>query len=450
MFNKFLGEDDKNRIVVVGDIHGDLNQLIYPLVYFMKNFDKCKKIIYLGDFIDRGESNVYIYEILKKLISIREFKNKMIFLRGNHESYDYGVYDYMNMNVDELNKSDSFIKTFMFDKFHDLDFDIIHYDEDKNIVFSHSPISRNINDVIKLNDMKKNNTVMIENTYTNERENKNMTYRNIHGHDHIMSSIVDIGNFMNGNKKMISLDGDASYGIKLVQNAYKKTSRWTENISSNVKYLIMYDDDRFELIEKDVVYQSNEDFNTKSFDYIKQYLVRQSKKISLIHDSFVSLNLNESLNKFKDSYVKIFKDDPKMKSVLINIKKLYESNIKKRKSMNIYFHDVPFEIYQMIGIFRSMNFMPIYKLYWFNVLNFSDKINDINKRYKIENAVSNRLNDYIIQTIVLILTVVVVIIIISVISHSVSNMKHKLYTTLSSSNMKHKLYTTLSSSNINT
>ena len=68
MFNKFLGEYDKNRIVVVGDVHGDLNQLIYPLVYFMKNFDKCKKIIYLGDFIDRGESNVYIYEILKKLI----------------------------------------------------------------------------------------------------------------------------------------------------------------------------------------------------------------------------------------------------------------------------------------------------------------------------------------------------------------------------------------------
>ena len=139
-----------------------------------------------------------------------------------------------------------------------------------------------------------------------------------------------------------------------------------------------------------------------------------------------------SFNKFKDSYVKIFKDDPEMKSVLINVKKLYESNIKKRKSMNIYFHDVPFEIYQMIGIFRFMNFIPIYKLYWLNILKFSDKINDINKRYKIENATSNRFNNYIIQTIILILTVVVVIIIISALSRCVSNMKPKTYVTLSS------------------
>ena len=422
MINKILGGSKEGRIVVVGDVHGDLNQFIYPLIYFMKNFNKCKKIIYLGDYIDRGESNVYIYEILNKLIGIRNLKDKIIFLRGNHESFDSGVYDYMNINVDELNKSDSFIKTFMFDKFYNLDLDIIHYDEEKQILFSHSPISRNLNNVIKLNDKKNDNETMVENTYTNERETKNMKYRNIHGHDHKMSSNSDIAEFMTGNKKMISLDGDASYGIKLVQNAYKKTSRWTENISSNIKYLIMHDDNKYEVIEEVINYQSDEDFNTKSFNYIKEYLIDQSKKIPVLLSCFTSLNLSESLDKFKDSYTKIFKDDPEMKYLLINIRKLYDSNIRKRKSVNIYFHDVPMEIYQTFGLFKFMNFIPIYKLYWFNILNFSNKIGDINRRYKIENnTIFKDTANKIRQLIILILTIMIIIIIISIVSYYVTN-----------------------------
>lgn len=425
MINEILGRSKEGRTVVVGDVHGDLNQFIYPLIYFMKNFNKCKKIIYLGDYIDRGESNVYIYEILNKLIGIRDLKDKMIFLRGNHESYDSGVYDYMNINVDELNKSSSFIKTFMFDKFYNLDLDIVHYDEEKQILFSHSPISRDLNDVIKLNDKKNNNETMIENTYTNERENKNMTYRNIHGHDHTMSSNSDIAEFMVGNKKMISLDGDSSYGIRLVQNAYKKTSRWTENISSNIKYLIIQEDNKYEVIEEVINYQSDKDFNTKSFSYIKQYLINQSKKIPALCDHFTSLNLSESLNKFKDSYTKMFKNDPKMKYLLINIRKLYDINIGKRKSINIYFHDVPMEIYQVFGLFQFMDFIPIYKLYWFNILNFSDKVDNINRRYKIEtNMIFEDNDNRIKQLIILMLVIITIIIIISIVSYYVVNKKY--------------------------
>lgn len=422
MIGRIFGWGKEDRIIVVGDIHGDLNQLIYPLIYFMKNFKKCKKIIYLGDYIDRGESNVYIYEIINILINTHELKNKIIFLRGNHESYDSGVYDYMNINVDELNESNSFIKTFMFDKFYNLDLDIIHYDEEKQILFSHSPISRNFNDVIKLNDKKNDKDVIIENTYTNERENKNMTYRNIHGHDHTMSSNIDIKKFMNGDKKMISIDGDASYGIRLVQNAYKKTSRWTENISSNVKYLIIHDDNKYNVIEEVINYHSDADFNTKSFDYIKRFLIDQSKKIPILHNRFSLLNLNESLDKFKDSYIKIFKDDPEMKHLLINIRKLYDTNTRKRKSMNIYFHDVPIEIYQAFGLFQFMNFIPIYKLYWLNVLNFSSKIDDIDRRYKIEENINNfeHMNRKVRQFFILIITVITTVVIISTLSYYIT------------------------------
>ena len=72
------------KVIVVGDIHGDLNQLLYPLIYFLKNFDTVKYIIFLGDYIDRGESNAYIYAIVKMLLNSPVFKNKVILLRGNH------------------------------------------------------------------------------------------------------------------------------------------------------------------------------------------------------------------------------------------------------------------------------------------------------------------------------------------------------------------------------
>ena len=86
MIKSLFNKNTDERIVIVGDVHGDLNQFIYPLIYFMNNFKYCRKIIYLGDYLDRGESNVYIYEILSKLISVNELKDKMLFLSGNHET----------------------------------------------------------------------------------------------------------------------------------------------------------------------------------------------------------------------------------------------------------------------------------------------------------------------------------------------------------------------------
>ena len=394
MIKSLFNKNTDDRIVIVGDVHGDLNQFIYPLIYFMNNFKQCRKIIYLGDYIDRGESNVYIYEILSKLISVNELKDKMIFLRGNHETYDSGVYDYMSLDVDKVNQTNSFIKSFMFEKFYALDLDIVHYDKDYNILFSHSPISRDLDSVIKLNTMKTNHKVMLENTYTNERENKNMTYRNIHGHDHTMSSNTDIDNFMNGTKNMISLDGDSSYGIRLIQNAYKKTARWTECITSNVKFMVM-NNNTYELIERTIEFSSDRDLNTKSFEYIKKLLIEQSRNVSPIHYKFLNLNLNESINRFRQVYLDITNKDPQMKYILINIRNLYNTNINKKSSTNIYFHDVPLEIYQFFGFFNFIHSAPIYKLYWFNVLGVSHNIEEINRRYKIYPSIIDINNNFI-------------------------------------------------------
>lgn len=429
---------NSGEVVIVGDVHGDLNQFIYPLLYFIKNYDKCEKIVYLGDYIDRGESNVYIYEILKKLIDLKN--TKFEFLRGNHESYDCGVYDYMNVDVEGAMNSNTFIKTFLFDKFHNLDLDLIYYDKRRNLLFSHSPMSRGLDEALKLNDNKTDFKVMADNTYTDEKECKGMEYRNIHGHIHKLSPDEDIKKFINGEKKMISIDGDASYGIRLVMNSYKKTRRWTEDIETNINYLILNGDSenmKYKMIRKKIGYGSEEDFNTKSFEWIKNKLIEEVKgeigsdlngdsddDLVRLKSVFEKLSLKDSIDEFKKEYLKMFSEDGKMKNVVENLKKLYSDNLKRKGGVvNIYFHDIPIEIYQKFGYFKQLDYIPIYKLYWFNVLGLNEDDNDINRRYRMTGG--KRMIDMKKMVRVIVVMMVMIICIISLILVSIKFIRNK-------------------------
>ncbi len=69
----------QNRLIAVGDIHGEiekLNSLLYKL-----NLQKQDKVIFLGDYIDRGK---YSKEVIERLINLSKIV-KCIFLKGNHE-----------------------------------------------------------------------------------------------------------------------------------------------------------------------------------------------------------------------------------------------------------------------------------------------------------------------------------------------------------------------------
>ena len=415
-----------NKVIVVGDVHGDLNQFIYPLIYFMNDIDN-SKIIYLGDYIDRGESNVYIYEILNALNNIPEFKNKIIFLRGNHESFDSGTYDYMHTDVEEMLSSDSRIKSFMFDMFFNMDLDMNYYDENNKLLYTHSPTSKDLEYVLSLNEYKHDERVKVDNTFTDDKEHKKMTYGNIHGHDHNMSSLERIKKVLNGTKRMASLDCDASYGITLVHNAYKKTNRWTSELASEVTYLVMYCDkdtgkiinteNNCELITDRVLYMHLKDLNTKSFEYIKNYLIEHNKN-TILHNCFKNLNLESSFRQFKKVYNDMFHDDPDMVNVLDNISNLYHINIKKKNSVNIYFHDVPIELYHMIGLFSDMRYLCIYKLYWYCILKNEFTIKYIERRYKHDDyttPLANMSGGNNINIIKLILIVYIVTLLITVI-----------------------------------
>ena len=75
------------NVVVVGDLHGDMESL----VHILKDIEdlNADRIVFLGDYGDRGSESVEVYYVLLKLkVSEgkgREKEKKIIMLRGNHE-----------------------------------------------------------------------------------------------------------------------------------------------------------------------------------------------------------------------------------------------------------------------------------------------------------------------------------------------------------------------------
>lgn len=76
-----LIEIEAEKVVFIGDTHGDLNS---TLSAFNKYEGAGYKLVFLGDYVDRGE---YQIENINFLISKKlEKRNELILLRGNHET----------------------------------------------------------------------------------------------------------------------------------------------------------------------------------------------------------------------------------------------------------------------------------------------------------------------------------------------------------------------------
>ncbi len=76
--------------IIVGDIHGDLESLVYVLKDsgFVKRAQGGEDVytIFLGDYGDRGFHSPEVYYIVLKLKAL--FPEKVVLLRGNHEGPD--------------------------------------------------------------------------------------------------------------------------------------------------------------------------------------------------------------------------------------------------------------------------------------------------------------------------------------------------------------------------
>lgn len=74
--------EDNGKFVVVGDIHGNVDDLIQVFQTF--GYPPNQKYLFLGDYIDRGHNSV---EVLLLLYSLKvKYSNSIYLLRGNHET----------------------------------------------------------------------------------------------------------------------------------------------------------------------------------------------------------------------------------------------------------------------------------------------------------------------------------------------------------------------------
>lgn len=80
---------DAEPIMLVGDIHGDLQALNF--IIELREEIECKNILFLGDYVDRGLQST---EVLLKLFQLKiEDPEHVFLLRGNHESVEMNFYD---------------------------------------------------------------------------------------------------------------------------------------------------------------------------------------------------------------------------------------------------------------------------------------------------------------------------------------------------------------------
>ncbi|MHA1459645.1 MAG: metallophosphoesterase [Promethearchaeota archaeon] len=85
-------EHSRDKVMVIGDLHGDLKSLT-KLMEIIKN-ENPKYVIFLGDIVDRG---LYQLECLILILALKiKDSNKYFLLRGNHETLEvnrnYGFY----------------------------------------------------------------------------------------------------------------------------------------------------------------------------------------------------------------------------------------------------------------------------------------------------------------------------------------------------------------------
>jgi predicted phosphodiesterase len=79
---------DFEKVLVVGDLHGDFDVFTKIVEFFKREIERNKKIclLFLGDYADRGDFGVEVIEGVIDLM--KKYPKNVVALKGNHEDYD--------------------------------------------------------------------------------------------------------------------------------------------------------------------------------------------------------------------------------------------------------------------------------------------------------------------------------------------------------------------------
>ena len=298
-----MNEISTNRVIVVGDVHGDLNQLLYPLFDLWSNYSNTDYLIYLGDYIDRGEGSCYIYEIIRWLIvDVRD--PKIVFLRGNHEDAPVSAAaDYIG-NMNGYLKPSLFLAGFKI-------LNLPYHFEIGDIIFDHIDVFNTLNNMTSYIKSGGNPEVVMRDPFygfvVGIDANK---YRLcIHGHDHRPTDPSFIDKIFQERQKenrlcaSISIDNDASYGIGLAINYCDLSLKKCKRPRSKVYYLVFNrESNECALGGARIEYGSKGDLNVLSFNNITVMIQKHLNRV-IAQDrgltqrlNTIKLNLNSSYN----------------------------------------------------------------------------------------------------------------------------------------------------------
>ena len=136
----------------VGDVHGDLNQFLHPLRELMSNLSVNGEnyLIYLGDYIDRGEFDAYIYCLIRTIQNAKLPSNvHIIFIRGNHEQLMTNTDFFIRFRTQDegekrpTNKHPLFNVSFVWCLFNALNLPLYYMlrtSEKQVLLFTHAPV----------------------------------------------------------------------------------------------------------------------------------------------------------------------------------------------------------------------------------------------------------------------------------------------------------------------
>ena len=380
--------------IAVGDIHGDLNQLLHPLLLFLNHSDRLDYIIYIGDYINRGESTVYIYEIMNAIMKVPSLRDRIIFLRGNHESFPDGTRDYVHPCADIFDSVDYFgkveeegcnlvIESMMFDAFFDLDLDITFYDDTHDILFSHCSLTDyDLSTIAKFNERanRYNDSDTLEKmTYstldkTPLKTSGSKRFRNIHGHSHVPATINEMRSFVGPNHTIdrVCIDNDASYGFRVCHNVWNGV---TEPITSHTSFLAISDieDYQWEPESYTVEYGSTLDFNCMRMstivEKIKNDLVLDNEITKAVLEAIDNpsvINLDAAFEQYARR-VRLEGLDPydvRGNTITMTEKSLDADYRENRPVM--YLNEVPIEFWERCYLEGAVcdDYMPVSQLFW--------------------------------------------------------------------------------------